>query len=344
MDHSNKKILIWLPSPLGDAVLSTPALRAIREKYKDSEITFFGSSVNKQVLSPSPFFDKWLEIQTSSPFKNAKLFKERKFDTAVLFKNSWGSAFAVFLAGIPSRVGYSREMRGIFLNKKLHPPKKFFGKFKPESMVNYYSAIAEKLGAGQNSRNLEVFVDKEAGKRTNEKYPELFNSERPLFIFVPGGAFGPSKLWPAERFSELADLLIEYYDANILISVAPSEAEKNIADKICRYSRYDLFNLSDNPLDLQELKAMISRADLVVSNDTGPRHIAIALGRKVVTLFGPNDPAWTDTKYEKEKQIIGKVDCNYCQKPVCPEPPRKCMEAISVDMVFKAAEELLNNG
>jgi heptosyltransferase-2 len=84
-------------------------------------------------------------------------------------------------------------------------------------------------------------------------------------------------------------------------------------------------------------------ADLVISNDTGPRHIAIALKRKVITLFGPNDPAWTDTGYENEIKIVGDAPCAPCTKPVCKMSEHLCMQAITVDMVCNAAEKLLKN-
>lgn len=165
----------------------------------------------------------------------------------------------------------------------------------------------------------------------------------PVVVLVPGGAFGPSKCWPSERFAQTADRLITNYNATVVISVGPDLFEKQIAGEICDSSRHKLINLAERPVNLDELKTLFSRADLVISNDTGPRHIAIALRRKVITLFGPNDPAWTDSDYENEIQIVGNVPCAPCQKPVCKKSRHLCMEAITVEMVCNAAKKLLEN-
>ncbi|MFB0525055.1 MAG: lipopolysaccharide kinase InaA family protein, partial [Phycisphaerae bacterium] len=106
---------------------------------------------------------------------------------------------------------------------------------------------------------------------------------------------------------------------------------------------HKLINLAEKPISLGELKALFSRTELVISNDTGPRHIAIALQRKIVTLFGPNNPAWTDTDYENEIQIVGNVPCAPCTQPLCKKSQHWCMQAITIQMVCDAAKELLEN-
>ena len=102
-----------------------------------------------------------------------------------------------------------------------------------------------------------------------------------------------------------------------LLSRTPNEAE--IANDICRSSKNKVYNLAETPLTPGELKALFAKAELVITNDTGPRHIAIALERKVITLFGPNDPVWTRTGYENEIEIIGHAACAPCAKPECSE-------------------------
>ena len=341
------EILIWLPSPMGDAILCTPALRAIRKQFKTCKITFLATEVVRSVLSPSSFNDRWLELNDNNPFSIAKKLKEHKFTYAILFKNSFASALAIFLAGIPGRVGYARQQRGLLLTEKLYPQRLPThvgrGKFKPASMVEYYLAIALWLGCKATKRNLELFIDPEEQQRLNDKLPRVLNPDGPLVVIVPGGAFGPSKCWSSLNFAQTAGRLITKYNATVVISVAPESVEKQIAKDICSSSKHKLINLAETPLSLGELKALFSIADLVISNDTGPRHIAIALGRKVVTLFGPNDPIWTDTNYENEIQIIGNVHCTPCSKPKCNKSEHLCMESITVEMVCEAAKELLEN-
>jgi len=338
------KILVWLPSPMGDAILCTPALRAIRRRFKSSRITFFANPVVRQILSPGRFNDTWLLQQSKNPVVIAKMLKEHKFTNAILFKNSFASALAAFLAKIPSRIGYARQCRGFMLTDKLYPPKKPNGRFEPISMLDYYLAITSSLGCAPADRNIELLVDPSDKEKLKADLPELADYNGPLVILVPGGAFGPSKCWPTERFAQTADWLSDNYNARIVVSVSSAPQEKKIAQEIYDLSSHKLINLADNPVSIGELKALFSAADLVISNDTGPRHIAIALKRKLITLFGPNNPAWTDTGFEDEIKLVGDAPCAPCQKPVCREKQHLCMQAITVEMVCAAAKKLLNDG
>jgi heptosyltransferase-2 len=339
LDKGNR-ILIWLPSPMGDAILCTPALRAIRRRFSSCKITFLAEPAVREVLSPSDYNDEWLELRHRNLFVIAKMLKEHKFTHAILFKNSFASALAVFWAAIPSRIGYAREGRGILLTEKLYPPKLSNGKFKPYSMIDYYLAIATRLGAEAESRNLELLVDPKCSSALSTKLPEIDEAGGPVVIIVPGGAFGPSKCWPSDRFAQTADWLIGNYNATVVVSVSPDPAEKKIAEEICAASKNKLLSLSERNLSLGELKALFSRASLVIANDTGPRHIAIALRRKLITLFGPNDPVWTETDYENEIQIVGNVHCAPCATPTCKQAKHICMQAITVEMVCNAAKQL----
>src|SRR6056297_3056693 len=120
---SSEKVLVWLPSPLGDAVLCTPALRAIREAFSDKHITFYGNKVVKEVLSPSDFCDGWLVAKKAISPKQILKMRRYKFDHAILFKNSFSSALACKLGGVKVRTGYVRDGRGWLLNDKLYPLK-----------------------------------------------------------------------------------------------------------------------------------------------------------------------------------------------------------------------------
>ncbi|MHC4737266.1 MAG: lipopolysaccharide heptosyltransferase II [Planctomycetota bacterium] len=337
----DENILVWLPSPMGDAVLCTPALRALRRHFETSKITFYANSVVRQVLSPGRFNDVWLVQKDKNPFKIAKKFSEHKFTSAVLFKNSFASALTGFLAAIPSRTGYAREGRGFLLTEKLNPPKLSTSGFKPFSMIDYYLAIASWLGCNTSDRNLELLIDPQAGITLKARFPEFAETDGPIVVLVPGGAFGPSKCWLSERFAKTADWLIDNYKATVVVSVSPAAAEKRIADEICSSGTHRLINLAERSLSLGELKSLFSVAALVITNDTGPRHIAKALQCKIISLFGPNNPVWTETDYQNEIQIIGEAPCVPCDRPVCKREKHLCMQAITVEMVCEAAGKLL---
>jgi len=341
MEHTKYKILVWLPSPMGDAILCTPALRAIRDYFKTDKIYFVGSKTVREILSPCEFNNGWIEQKTKNPFAIAKKLKGKGFTHAILFKNSFASALAVFWAGTPTRIGYAREGRGVFLTEKLYPPKVSALKFKPFSMIDYYLEVACRLGCDIQNRQIELQTTAEDTERLRLKIPELSKADGPIVVIVPGGAFGPSKIWPAKRFAAVIDQLIEKRKATVVVSVSPQE--KKIAEKICALSKYEPINGGQRNLGLGQLKALISMAGIVISNDTGPRHIAIAFKRKLVTLFGPNNPQWTQTDFGNEIKIIGQADCAPCNKPICKVQGHPCMDSITVETVYNRAEKLLNS-
>lgn len=337
------KILIRLPSPLGDAICATPALRALREHFTEAHITFLAAPFTQTILSPTTFCDAWLTPDKGF-FAQVRQLHRGAFQTAILLKNSFGSALTVRLAGIGQRIGYARDGRSFLLTDRIAPLKDDNGRFAPVSSVQYYLTLAERLGAKPTSRLPELDVSPPDEEAVRRQFPELKSSGRPLVILVPGGAFGPSKLWPAERFAACADALIERHHAQVIISVAPTEAERRAAEAICSRCRHPLVHLGNASLTGGQLKALFGQAALVLTNDTGPRHIAIALRRKVVTLFGPNNPARTHTDYADEIRIVGKGPCVPCDKPVCRATEHYCMESITVEQVLGAAEQLLAGG
>ncbi len=344
MGNNNHEIVVYLPSPLGDAVLCTPALRAIREHFAKTPITFLARPVIRAALSPNPFNDAWIELSGGNLLSAAHRLSKYGFARAILLKNSFGSALTMFLARVPRRIGYARDGRGLLLTERLQPARAPDGGYRPLSMVDYYLAIASRLGADTSRRDLELHVGPHDLETTRAGLPEVFESKGPVVILVPGGGFGPSKCWPSERFAETADRLIETCGATVVLSVAANAFEKQIAGRIACAARHPLINLADRPVSIGQLKALFSRADLVIANDTGPRHIAIALRRKVITLFGPNDPAWTATGYPDEIQIVGQAPCAPCQKPKCRETGHPCMQNITTAQVCDAARACLHTG
>lgn len=332
-------MLIWLPSPLGDAIMATGTLRAIRSLFGTSHITFLGSAFTREILSPSPFCNDWLDYDRRF-WPLLKTIRSQRFDMAILLKNSFGSALCAAMAGIGRRVGYARDGRSFLLTDRIEPLRDN-GVFKPVPMIEYYQNIASFLGSNTASCRPELSIEPGDTEAVFRKLPALKRIDGPFVILVPGGAFGPSKLWPVERYAQLADKLRIAYHATILISVAPVTEETDIAASICKQAACNPLNIAQTPVTGGQLKALFSLADLVITNDTGPRHIAIALDKNVVSLFGPNNPQWTLTGHPKEIQIVGQTPCAPCNKPRCRLKRHMCMESITVEQVFSAASRFL---
>ena len=161
---------------------------------------------------------------------------------------------------------------------------------------------------------------------------------RPVVVVNPAAAYGPAKCWPPERFAEVADRIVRLCNAAVFVACGPDEIDvaRRVADRMTESAV-----VLDNPvMRLGPLKALVRRADLLITNDTGPRHFANAFGTPVVVIFGPTDPEWTRTDAPNERSLVVPVDCGPCMKRVCPLDHR-CMTRIDADRVFEAARSLL---
>lgn len=342
------RILVVLPNWVGDLVLATPALRALRRQYADQHITFLVKSHLAPVLSGGDWMDElrfWPSRGPSRP-KRRKSFlgfaaelRENRYDIAILFANSFRSGLLSRLAGIKRRVGYDREGRGLLLTDKLLP-EKANGKFVPVPMIRYYNAIARYLGCRECPELPELFTTVEDESVVDQVMASAgVKSGQPIVVVNPGASFGPAKCWIPERFAEVGDRLAERRGAAVFISCGPSEIE--VARAVAGRMRRPCVVLDRPVMPLGPSKALIRRASLLVTNDTGPRHFANAFGTPVVTVFGPTDPQWTVTAAEKERSLMVPVDCGPCMKRRCPLDHR-CMTRITSDMVLNRAEELLD--
>jgi heptosyltransferase-2 len=336
----SQRVVIWLPSPLGDAIMSIPALRQFRSLFSEASITFMAPPFTREILSPSPFCDEWIDLEKGF-WGNLKRIRAAHFDTAIVLKNSFGSALTLWLAGINRRIGYVRDARSFLLTDRIYPARNEDGSFQPIPMIDYYLKIANTLGSHTNKRKTELTVRPEDTQEVVDMIPQLRSPTGPVVIIVPGGAFGPSKLWPIDRYAKLADKLYNDFGATIIISVSPVMEEVEIAKTICQQTSCRPIHLGDTPLNGGQLKALYDNADLVITNDTGPRHIAIALDRAIISLFGPNNPKWTQTDHDKEIQVIGQAPCVPCDKPVCRQSRHLCMESITVNHIFEMAKKIL---
>jgi heptosyltransferase-2 len=241
--------------------------------------------------------------------------------------------------------GYARDGRGWLLNDRLQPQRDAAGSFVPTPAVEYYLALARHLGADASDASMELAVEPSFAQAADELLRAAgLQAGEPAVMLNPGAAFGPSKMWNSERYAALADELIDRHKAQIIINAAPGEA--TIARQVAGDMRHrPLVNMADHPNSLGLVKALLRRIDLLVTNDTGARHVAAALGRDVVTIFGSTDPAWSQIGFARERMVRVAVPCSPCQKRMCPQTPgpryQQCMMAVTVEMALAAAEELL---
>jgi heptosyltransferase II len=357
--ESFRKILVVQPSWVGDAVMATPTLRAIRKLYPAAEISYLLRRYVKPIYSGMPWADQLISYRTGRTkakagkgqfFELAARLRAAQFDLAILLPNSFKSALVCKMAGIPHVAGYDRDGRGFLLSDKLLPGVKEHGKFIPSPIVKYYMGLAHYFGSRERDMKLELFVTDAERREADEVLARcgVEPGERPTsqggpprIILNPGAQYGAAKCWLPEYFAKLADRFIDERSATVLISASPKE--RKIVDSISRHMKHAPIDLQRAGQTLGSLKEIIRRCDLMVTNDTGPRHIAAAFGVPVVTIFGPTHPEWTEINFEQERKVSVKVFCGPCQKKSCPLDHR-CMTLLTPEMVFDAAMNLLGAG
>jgi heptosyltransferase-2 len=351
-----RNILVVQPSWVGDAIMATPTLRAIRARYPDARITYLMKRYVKPLYSGMPWVDRLITYRTGKTKKKAgkNLFelaariRSARFDMAILLPNSFQSALICKMSHIPRIIGYDRDGRGFLLTDKLVPAKDK-GKFVPTPLIKTYLGLSKYLAGAERDITMKLFVTD--GDRRDalsildqcglEHHPERPHASGgpPLIILNPGAQYGAAKCWRTDYFAQLADRFIEKMGATVLISSAPRE--RQIVDEIMRSMKRVPVDLAAKGLTLGSLKEIVRRCDLMVTNDTGPRHIAAAFDVPVVTIFGPTFPEWTEIYYAREMQVSVKVFCGPCQKKICPLDHR-CMTEVTVPMVYDASMRLLN--
>jgi heptosyltransferase-2 len=365
MSYSPRNILIVQPSWVGDAVMATPTLRAIRELYPKARITYLMKRNLKPLYAGMPWADRLLTYKSprglragASTVSLGIKLRKGDFDLAILLPNSFKAALLCRLAGIPRIVGYDRDARHFLLTDRLHAPRSK-GKWTPSPIIYYYQRLARYLGSTSENLEMQLFVSESdlmearavlrrcgLSETLDRPYHHAGNGSGggPLVILNVGAQYGAAKLWLPERFAAVGDRLIEQMDATILVSGTPKEApiiQAVLAAMRGKSAPKKVIDLSTAGLTLGALKEIVRRCDLMITNDTGPRHIAAAMEVPVVTIFGPTDPKWTEIYFELERQVSIPVFCGPCQLKTCPLDHR-CMTGISADKVFQDAVELLS--
>lgn len=338
IDHSKiRKILIRSPNWVGDTVMCTPAITALRANFPHAYIAVVVRPWVKDILSGNPYLDELIPYSWTSLGRYLRfigMLRKKEFDMGILFPNSFSSAWMFFLAGIPYRVGYNTQGRGFLLTHKIP----FTRNYLREYQVDYYLRIAYHLGNKRASRNFYLRVSEEAEEYSAQLLKKHGVREGDFLVgFNPGGSFGPAKRWPARKFAGLGNVLVRQYGVKIILFGSPQEVK--LVEKVKRKIRYKVI-MTAGKTSLEQLSALIKNCSLFITNDTGPLHIAIALNVPVVAIFGPTDPGKVLPRTGEVVAVRKELSCSPCGKRECPWG-NECLEEISVEEVIKAAAPFL---
>jgi heptosyltransferase-2 len=339
-----KKILLRGPNWVGDSVLAIPAMKAVRATFPDAEITLLVRPWVAGLFTAACFVDRvWNEPRPASISQWSRLTREIRdgqFDLAILFPNSFESALMMFLAAVPMRVGYATDGRRLLLTNTVSP------RHDGRHLAHYYldlikNTVITAANVDASMPSIEIVTTKEekAEARRLLAAEGIANNEK-FLVLNPGAAYGSAKRWSEERFAAAADRLGQYLD--LRVAIIGSAAELPVAEKI-RSKMKSMPAVLTGKTTLETLMGVLSESSLMVTNDSGPMHIAAALGVPTIAVFGSTDDRATGPIGPKTRIVKHPVDCSPCLLRQCPIDHR-CMSGISVEDVCEAAQELVRHG
>ncbi len=330
---------------VGDAVMTVPALRELRRLLPDSHITLATRSWARGLFEDADFIDDILisdERGLLAIPRQSQQWRKTDFDLAVILTNSFASALVPFLARIPFRVGYATASRGRLLTLPLPLPEWRSSRHEIYYYLNIINGLERALDRMGSVEERNPDASLEISELRVSRGKGLLRSEGikeklPIVALCPGSINSRAKRWPAERFAALADRLMKDLDANVIL--IGSEAELEISEAVRRLMKVQPIVLTGRTR-LAELVELLSQVDLLITNDTGPAHIAAALGRKTLVIFGPTNPLTTKPFSDSAEMLREPPDCAPCMLRDCPIDHR-CMTAITPEQVFEKAVAVL---
>ncbi|HEX3248338.1 MAG TPA: lipopolysaccharide heptosyltransferase II [Pyrinomonadaceae bacterium] len=345
--ESIKRVVVRGTNWVGDSLMTIPALRALRRVLPEAHITLVIRPGAKGIFAEADFIDELLVYDRKNAFSvvpQVREWKRRRFDLAVLFQNAFEAALIPFLAGVPLRLGYATESRQALLTHPLPVPDWRSSRHEVFYYLYLVTALEQMLFGHSTVCEAEPDASIQISETRKAEATELLrafgvNEDDVVVAICPGSINSRAKRWPAESYASLADRLIESKRRVLLIG---SKDEMDVSEDVTRRMRERPIVLTGKTT-LDQITGILDRADLVVTNDTGPAHLGAALGRPTIVIFGPTNPLTTRPFAPEAVMLRHPPDCAPCMLRDCPIDHR-CMTAITVDEVFEQSHALLKRG
>ncbi|HUR45964.1 MAG TPA: lipopolysaccharide heptosyltransferase II [Candidatus Saccharimonadales bacterium] len=346
------KIVIRVPNWIGDAVMTLPALRALRAALPEAEVTLLARPWVRDVYPLSELHFTVLDYDSQTThggikgrLKIVNELKKQRFDLALLFQNAFDAALIAWMARIPIRAGYGRDGRHFLLTHSVDVPQP--GEI-PAHESHYYLELLRRLGlipTYEQVREISLRPSLPGDGPSSDlrrRLREMGASEKldKIIGLSPGASFGTAKRWPADRFADLVKKLDSELNATCVLFGSSQEAR--LAEEIVEKSHARAFSLAGKT-NLAMFTNLVSGCNVYVTNDTGTMHVAAALGVPTVAIFGPTDERGTAPLGPSVEIVLGVADCRPCKLRHCPYGHHNCMVSISPDMVMNRIRQSLGD-
>ncbi|MFH1457590.1 MAG: lipopolysaccharide heptosyltransferase II [Candidatus Omnitrophota bacterium] len=340
---SYRRILIVRTDRIGDVVLSTPAIKALRDAYPASFIAMMVSPYTKDIVEGNPYLDEIIVYDKEERHRNwwfsirfARELRKKRFDLALVLHPTNRVHLITFFAGIPRRVGFNRKL-GFLLTDRIPHVKQCGEKHESE----YNLDLVRFLGIEPKDKSLFVPIAPEAEIWADEQLSKRGIKETDRLLVIHPGASCPSKIWPHDRFAQVADRLIERYGFKLFVIAGPKDVA--LAQRVVSHMHHAVTNLAGQ-ISLAQLTSLLRRSYLFISNDSGPVHIASALGLPLISILARNEPGLSPKRWgplgQQVRMLHKEVGCIRCLAHNC-KKEFACLKAISVEDVLEAADSLL---
>ena len=333
---SIQNILIIKLRYIGDVILCTPLVRALRTTYPKANISFLVNPGTEGVLHHHPDLQDVLILPRENVFNQLGFLwnlRARKFDAVLDLTDGDRSAFITATTGALKRIGFNNEnrWRGIFYTHRVE------ARYGNMHMIDYHGQAGVPLGIQGDLGFPSIYIGEEEEKRALQILRENQLQEQPYAIIHPTARYW-SKAWPADRFAALIDRFAKQGLATLLVG---SEKDQNVGREIQEISNSHPISIMGKT-SILELAALMKRSVLFVGNDGGPMHMAAAMGCPVLGIFGPTDPAVWGPRGKMVKVIYKGFDCDACFLPGCLRGEESCLKIITVDEVYTLALQMLS--
>jgi heptosyltransferase-2 len=340
-DLQPRNIVVRMPNWIGDLVMATPILSDLRKAYPHAHITAMSRYPLCDLLREDPEIDELFCFSKGSGFGRrnerrdiVEKLRKGKFDLGILLTHSFSSAWWFWLGGVVNRVGYSCNGRKFFLTKSLPFP----SAMQTQHLVITYKMLLQPLGIPLSETAPRIYLtekEREAARTLLSQYGVPPGCQ--VVGINPGATYGSAKCWLPERFKEVTERLLAA-DKDLYIVFFGDTATVSLVKEICEGFSSRVINLA-GLTSVRELAALISIVDVLLTNDSGPMHVADAVGTSIIALFGSTSEVVTGP-YRGGTVIHKHVDCSPCYQRSCPIDFR-CMKRIEADEVFCALMKVL---